>query len=162
MTEQPSNRGSRRVSTSDDIEVGTYLEIAQADRTTGSKPPVDDRMQTVVIMDFGSQYSRLIARRIRELNTYCEILPHDAGSEILETQDVIGIILSGGPNSVYESGAPMAPSWVYEAGVPLLGICYGMQLIAHQLGGTVEPGTQREFGHAVIHKEAQDNVLFEG
>ena len=162
MTEQPTNRGSRRVSTSDDIEVGTYLEIAQADRTTGSKPPVDDRMQTVVIMDFGSQYSRLIARRIRELNTYCEILPHDAGSEILETQDVIGIILSGGPNSVYESGAPMAPSWVYEAGVPLLGICYGMQLIAHQLGGTVEPGTQREYGHAVIHKDGQDNVLFEG
>ena len=162
MTEQPTNRGSRRVSTSDDIEVGTYLEIAQADRTTGSKPPVDDRMQTVVIMDFGSQYSRLIARRIRELNTYCEILPHDAGSEILETQDVIGIILSGGPNSVYEPGAPMAPSWVYEAGVPLLGICYGMQLIAHQLGGTVEPGTQREYGHAVIHKDGQDNVLFEG
>ena len=118
MTEQPINSGSRRVSTSDDIEVGTYLEIAQADRTTGSTPPVDDRMQTIVIMDFGSQYSRLIARRIRELNTYCEILPHDAGSEILDTQDVIGIILSGGPNSVYESGAPMAPSWVYEAGVP--------------------------------------------
>ena len=97
MTEQPPNRESRRVSTSDDIEVGTYLEIAQADRTTGSNPPVDDRMQTVVIMDFGSQYSRLIARRIRELNTYCEILPHDAGSEILQAQDVIGIILSGVP-----------------------------------------------------------------
>ncbi|NQW21089.1 MAG: glutamine-hydrolyzing GMP synthase [Chloroflexi bacterium] len=123
---------------------------------------MDERMKTIVILDFGSQYSRLIARRVRESNTYCEIVPHDASDSILKEQDVIGIILSGGPNSVYEANAPMAPMWVYDAGVPVLGICYGMQLIAHQLGGKVEPGIEREYGHAVIHKDGQDNVLFEG
>ncbi len=123
MTEHPVEESSRRVSTSDDIEVGTYLEIAQADRTTGVNPPVDIRTKTIVIIDFGSQYSRLIARRVRESNTYCEIVPHDAGSEILNEQDVIGVILSGGPNSVYEEGAPMAQAWVYDAVVPVLGIC---------------------------------------
>ena len=162
MTEHPTDETSRRVSTSDDIEVGTYLEIAQADRATGANPPVDIRWKTIVIVDFGSQYSRLIARRVRESNTYCEIIPHDAGNEILHEQDVIGVILSGGPNSVYEEGAPMAPAWVFDAGVPVLGICYGMQLIAHQLGGKVEPGTEHEYGHAVIHKDGRDNILFEG
>jgi GMP synthase (glutamine-hydrolysing) len=162
MTERPTDDTSRRVSTSDDIEVATYLEIAQADRTTGVNPPVDIRTKTIVIIDFGSQYSRLIARRVRESNTYCEIIPHDAGSEILTKQDVIGVILSGGPSSVYEEGAPMAQAWVYDAGVPVLGICYGMQLMAHQLGGKVEAGTEHEYGHAVIHKDGQNNPLFEG
>ena len=128
MSERPTEDSSNRVSTSDDIEVGTYLEIAQADRATGDTPPTDDRMKTIVIIDFGSQYSRLIARRVRESNTYCEIISHDADNEILDRQDVIGVILSGGPNSVYEAGAPMAPTWVFDAGVPILGICYGMQL----------------------------------
>ena len=163
MIENPPNDdSSSRVSTSDDIEVGTYLEIAQADRAQGSNSSVDERMKTIVILDFGSQYSRLIARRVRESNTYCELVPHDAGPEILKEQDVIGIILSGGPNSVYEDDSPMAPTWVYDAGVPILGICYGMQLIAHQLGGTVARGTEREYGHAVVHKEGQDNKLFDG
>ena len=162
MTGQPTDGTSRRVSTSDDIEVGTYLEIAQADRTTGVNPPVDIKTKAIIIIDFGAQYSRLIARRVRESNTYCEIIPYDAGSEILNEQDVIGVILSGGPNSVYEDGAPMAPAWVFDAGVPILGICYGMQLIAHQLGGKVESVTEREYGHAVIHKDGQGNVLFEG
>jgi GMP synthase (glutamine-hydrolysing) len=163
MIENPPNDdSSSRVSTSDDIEVGTYLEIAQADRAQGSNSSIDERMKTIVILDFGSQYSRLIARRVREANTYCELVPHDAGPEILEDQDVVGIILSGGPNSVYEDDAPMAPTWVYDAGVPILGICYGMQLIAHQLGGTVARGTEREYGHAVVHKDGQDNILFNG
>ncbi|MDA1278753.1 MAG: glutamine-hydrolyzing GMP synthase [Chloroflexi bacterium] len=162
MTEHSSGESSRRVATSDDIEVGTYLEIAQADRTIGVNPPIGVRTQTIVIVDFGSQYSRLIARRVRESNTYCEIIPHDAGDEILNEQDVIGVILSGGPNSVYEPGAPMAPAWVYEAGVPVLGICYGMQLMAHQLGGKVHAGTEREYGHAVIHKDGKHNILFNG
>ena len=162
MPENPSDETSGRVSTSDDIEVGTYLEIAQADRVTGENPPIDERMKTIVILDFGSQYSRLIARRIREANTYCEIISHDASSEILDEQDVIGVILSGGPNSVYEEGAPMAPTWVFDSGVPILGICYGMQLLAHQLGGKVAPGTEREYGHAIVHKDGQDNTLFEG
>ena len=163
MIENPPNDDpSSRVSTSDDIEVGTYLEIAQADRVHGSNPSVDERMKTIVIIDFGSQYSRLIARRVRELNTYCEVIAHDAGREILDDQDVIGVILSGDPNSVYEDDAPLAPTWVFEAGVPVLGICYGMQLLAHQLGGKVEPGTEREYGHAVVHKDGHDNILFDG
>ena len=162
MTGKPTDGTSRRVSTSDDIEVGTYLEIAQADRTSGVNPPVDVKTKAIIIIDFGAQYSRLIARRVRESNTYCEIIPYDAGSEILDEQDVIGVILSGGPNSVYEDGAPMAPAWVFDAGVPILGICYGMQLIAHQLGGKVESVTEREYGHTVIHKDGQGNVLLEG
>ncbi len=164
MTENPTptNESAGRVSTSDDIEVGTYLEIAQADRVTGDNPPIAERMKTIVILDFGSQYSRLIARRVRESNTYCEIITHDDGNEILNEQDVIGVILSGGPNSVYADGAPMAPTWVFDAGVPILGICYGMQLLAHQLGGKVESGTEREYGHAVVHKDGPDNILFRG
>ncbi len=163
MIENPPNDdSSSRVSTSDDIELGTYLEIAQADRAQGSNSSVEERMKTIVILDFGSQYSRLIARRVRESNTYCELVPHDAGPGILKEQDVVGIILSGGPNSVYEDDSPMAPTWVYDAGVPILGICYGMQLIAHQLGGTVARGTEREYGHAVVHKDGQYNKLFDG
>ena len=162
MIEYPNDESSNRVSTSDDIEVGTYLEIAQAERVSGNNPPIDERMKTIVIIDFGSQYSRLIARRIREANTYCEIVSHDSSGEILDNQDVIGVILSGGPNSVYEQGAPMAPTWVYKAGVPVLGICYGMQLLAHQLGGKVARCTEREYGHAVVHKDGPDNVLFAG
>jgi GMP synthase (glutamine-hydrolysing) len=162
MAQNPTDDSSRRVSTSDDVEVGTYLEIAQADQVAGGNPQVDERMKTIVIIDFGSQYSRLIARRVRESNTFCEVIPHDAGPEILDDQDVIGIILSGGPNSVYDGDAPMAPTWVFEAGVPVLGICYGMGLLAHQLGGKVEAGTEREYGHAVVHKDGPENILFDG
>lgn len=161
-TEQPSHR----VSVTGDIEVGTYLEIAEG----GVRHDVDDahigsetvRNPTIVIVDFGSQYSRLIARRVREQNVYSEIVAHDAGPDVLHEQDVIGIILSGGPNSVYDDGAPMAPPWVFDAGVPVLGICYGMQLLAHQLGGRVESGRAREYGHAVLHLNGAQHDLFAG
>ncbi len=153
---------SARVATSDDIEVGTYLEIAQQEPPKGQHENVPIRTETIVILDFGSQYSRLIARRIRESNVFCEIIPWDAPPDILNEQDVKGIVLSGGPNSVYGEGAPLAPTWVFDAGVPILGICYGMQLLAHQLGGKVEPGVQREYGHAVIHKDGQGVDLLEG
>ncbi|MDA0232987.1 MAG: glutamine-hydrolyzing GMP synthase [Chloroflexi bacterium] len=151
-----------RVATSDDIEVGTYLEIAQRQPPKGQHENVPLRTETIIILDFGSQYSRLIARRIRETNVYCEIIPWDAPPDVLSEQDVKGIVLSGGPNSVYETGAPLAPAWVFDAGVPILGICYGMQLLAHQLGGKVEPGLHREYGHAVIHKDGQNIQLLEG
>ncbi len=166
MTKQSDNQPSHRVATSGDIEVATYLEIAQREKLEASRaesaPPKPARVETIVIIDFGSQYSRLIARRVREANVFCEIIPYTAGSEILHEQDVKGVILSGGPASVYEAGAPMAPGWVYSAGVPVLGICYGMQLLAHQLGGKVAPGITREYGHAVIHKDGQDNPLLQG
>jgi GMP synthase (glutamine-hydrolysing) len=117
--------------------------------------------ETIVVLDFGSQYSMLIARRIRELNTYCELLPWNTPRERLAGHDVKGIILSGGPNSVYDEDAPRAPAWVFEAGVPVLGICYGMQLIAHQLGGRVGPSLEREYGPARVEVLA-DTPLFEG
>ena len=153
---------SARVATSDDIEVGTYLEIAQRQRPSGDRDAVAVRTETIVIMDFGAQYTRLIARRVRESNVYCEIIPWSAGPEILDDQDVKGIIFSGGPESVYEDGAPMAPAWVFDAGVPILGICYGMQLLAHQLGGKVLAGQHREYGQAVIHRDGKDAGLLEG
>ena len=156
------SQGSSRVATSDDIEVGTYLEIAQKETLTGDRGNVPLRTETIVILDFGSQYSRLIARRIREANVYCEIIPWNAPPDIMNEQDVKGIVLSGGPNSVYEDGAPLAPAWVFDAKVPVLGICYGMQLLAHQLGGKVAAGLHREYGHSVIHKDGQNIDLLEG
>ena len=156
---------TRRVSTSDDIEVSTYLGIASA--LQGEQPapveasPVSGR-ETIIILDFGSQYSMLIARRIRECHVYCEILPSDTSWEKIESLNPKGFILSGGPASVYTPGAPLAPNYVFEKGLPVLGICYGMQAIAHQLGGTVAPGEKREYGHSVLHTDMDDCPLFEG
>ena len=117
--------------------------------------------ETILVLDFGSQYSMLIARRVRELNTYCELIPWDTPADRIAGMDVRGIILSGGPASVYESGAPQAPRWVFESGLPILGICYGMQLLAHQLGGKVAPGGEREYGPAtIIHSDS--TPLLEG
>ena len=120
--------------------------LTEAESTTTSRSP----HAAIVVVDFGSQYSMLIARRIRELNTYCEVIPHDAEASVLDHLDVRGFVLSGGPNSVYEPDAPRAAGWVFDSGLPVLGICYGMQLMADQLGGTVGPGREREFGPATI------------
>ncbi len=120
--------------------------LTEAESTTTSRSP----HAAIVVVDFGSQYSMLIARRIRELNTYCEVIPYDAEASVLDHLDVRGFVLSGGPNSVYEPDAPRAAGWVFDSGLPVLGICYGMQLMADQLGGTVGPGREREFGPATI------------
>jgi len=114
---------------------------------------------TIVVLDFGSQFSMLIARRVRELNTYCEMLPYDAPRERIAGQDVRGVILSGGPNSVYEEDAPRAPEWVWDLGVPVLGICYGMQLMAQHLGGVVAPGREREYGPATVVRTKEVPLL---
>ncbi len=157
---------SHRVATSGDVEVSTYLEIAQ-EREGAHGPGVADRSperpgaEAIAVVDFGSQYSRLIARRVREQNVYCVLVPPDASREAVAGLDLKGIILSGGPASVYEEGAPLAQPWIFDAGVPVLGICYGMQLVAHQLGGTVARAAQREYGFAVIHRN-DPSVLFEG
>ena len=156
---------SHRISASDDVEVSAYLEIAKELRgeqlTLEPKIPPSKR-ETIVVVDFGSQYSMLIARRVRECHVYCELVPYDAPRERIASLDLKGFILSGGPASVYNSGAPLAPSYVYESCLPILGICYGMQAIVHQLGGLVSSGAKREYGHAVLHISNEDCPLFAG
>jgi len=107
-------------------------------------------MDKILILDFGSQYTQLIARRVREAEVYSELHGWDMDAEAIRAFAPSGIILSGGPNSVYDAETPIAPSVVFELGVPVLGICYGMQTMASQLGGAVETGQAREFGHAEI------------
>ncbi|MEE8524057.1 MAG: glutamine-hydrolyzing GMP synthase, partial [Thermoanaerobaculia bacterium] len=117
--------------------------------------------QTVLILDFGGQYTQLIARRVREHGVYCEIYPFDLAIEKIEDRQPIGIILSGGPESVFAAGAPRADKHLYELGIPTLAICYGMQLIAQHLGGTVEKAVRREYGRAEI-EVSHSATLFAG
>ncbi len=106
---------------------------------------------TLVVLDFGSQYAQLIARRVREQGVYCELLPWNAPAEQVLALNPKGFILSGGPASVYEANAPQVPDYVWRSGVPVLGICYGMQALTHALGGKVAPAPQREYGPATLH-----------
>jgi GMP synthase (glutamine-hydrolysing) len=158
---------THRVATSDDVEVGTYLEIAEAQTShdvperqpsTAATPDRD----AVAVIDFGSQYSQLIARRVREHHVYCELVPHDAPRERLQALRPKGFILSGGPASVYSPDAPLIPTHVLDSGRPILGICYGMQALAYQLGGEVEPSTRREYGPAVLRVSEPVAAIFSG
>ena len=106
--------------------------------------------EKVLILDFGSQYTQLIARRVREERVYCEIHPHHVSLETVRAFDPKGIILSGGPSSVLDEGAPTVDPGIFELGVPVLGICYGLQLVCHLLGGKVAPGHTREYGPATL------------
>ncbi|TXI80505.1 MAG: glutamine-hydrolyzing GMP synthase [Crocinitomicaceae bacterium] len=115
--------------------------------------------QKILILDFGSQYTQLIARRVRETNVYCELHPYDINPDLIQEFSPKGIILSGGPASVTEDETPRAPQIVFELGVPVLGICYGMQTMAAQLGGTVDNALVREFGYAEI-QTTQHGALF--
>ena len=115
----------------------------------------------ILIVDFGSQVTQLIARRVREEKVYCEIVPFQKADEAFKALRPKGVILSGGPSSVLDQGAPLAPPAIYEAGVPVLGICYGEQAMAAQLGGVVEGGHHREFGRAEV-LVTEETDLFEG
>jgi GMP synthase (glutamine-hydrolysing) len=116
-------------------------------------------MDKILILDFGSQYTQLIARRVREMHVYSELHSYDMSEEDIKAFNPKGIILSGGPNSVYESDTPMAPPIIFELGIPVLGICYGMQTMAAQLGGKVEHAHMREFGYAEIRAHNHSPLL---
>lgn len=117
---------------------------------------------TIIILDYGSQYSQLIARRVREANVYCELYSWRTAPQVILDHKPKGFILSGGPNSVYDQGAPTLPEYVLESGSPMLGICYGMQLLTARLGGRVAGSAKREYGPAVLRVDAVDNPLFTG
>jgi len=117
------------------------------------------KFETVVILDFGGQYTQLIGRRIREANVYTEIVPFNTPAEQIKTQHPKGVILSGGPASVYEAGAPTSDPAIFKIGVPILGICYGMQLIGKELGGKVEPANRREYGSREIQTVNSSSLL---
>ncbi|NPV85738.1 MAG: glutamine-hydrolyzing GMP synthase [Anaerolineae bacterium] len=119
-------------------------------------------MDSIAILDYGSQYTQLIARRVREMQVYCELFAWDTPRQRVEALRPIGYILSGGPSSVYEPDAPSLPDYVLESGVPILGICYGMQLLTHTLGGRVAPSGKREYGHAEITTLHPNPLLPEG
>jgi len=115
--------------------------------------------EKILVLDFGSQYTQLIGRRIREANVYSEVAPFSTPLEVIQRQQPKGIILSGGPDSVYEQGAPACDPRVFDLGIPILGVCYGMQLLAKELGGKVAPGAEREFGSREIESTAASCLL---
>ncbi len=139
------------------------MPTAHAHRTDReTAPPRSHRAhEKILILDFGAQYSQLIARRVREAKVYCELHPWDASDAFVRDFGASGVILSGGPASVYEDATPKAPAAVFELGVPVLGICYGMQTMAAQLGGGVESSGVREFGYAEVRARGHSE-LFKG
>jgi GMP synthase (glutamine-hydrolysing) len=174
---EPADAG-HRVLAPDDAEVEAYLETALNAPEPARRP--DDRPapgptgatgglggsapsqpDTVVVLDFGSQYAQLIARRIRELDVYSELLPFDTPWPEIERRRPKAVILSGGPASVYDPGAPRPDPSIWRGDVPVLGICYGLQLMAHELGGDVAPAAKREYGPATVTITTEDG-LFQG
>jgi len=122
----------------------------------------DIHNEKILILDFGSQYTQLIARRVREAHVYCELHPYDMELTAIKAFNAKGIILSGGPKSVYEQGAPEIAEQLFELGIPVLGICYGMQLMSRHFGGEVVPAGKREYGHADLHAIGCPGPLFDG
>ena len=118
--------------------------------------------QSIVVLDFGAQYSQLIARRIREQKIFSVVLPFNASLEEIRSYHPLGIILSGGPSSVYDKDAPLADKSVFDLGIPVLGICYGLQFMVYALGGKVRSAAKREYGHAKVEIQQADSELFRG
>ena len=139
-----SNAKKQKISNADDIMVEIH-----------NSAQLHSNRKQIAILDFGSQYSHLIARRVRELNVFCELYSCLVTAKTLESSHVIGIIFSGGPSSVYEEGSPHVDASVWEMikknNIPVLGICYGMQEIAHHYGGKVSPSSEREYGRAMLN-----------
>src|SRR5207249_5681728 len=124
-----------------------------------SRPANRASLDKILILDFGSQVTQLIARRVRESGVYCELHPHDVDADFVRSFNPRGVILSGSHASVTEEETARAPQAVFELGVPVLGICYGMQTMAHQLGGKVESGHKREFGSASVRARGHTRLL---
>ena len=122
---------------------------------------MENKQELVIVVDFGGQYNQLIARRVRECNVYCEVVPFNKALTAIEEKQPKGIIFTGGPNSVYGEGAPQIERRIFELGIPVLGLCYGMQLMAHTLGGKVEAADKREFGKTETHFDTSA-ALFKG
>ena len=120
-------------------------------------PAPEDR--PVLVLDFGGQYSQLIARRVREARVYSELVSHRLGADEIRARNPVALVLSGGPASVYAEGAPLADPAVFELGVPTLGICYGMQLMARELGGAVESNDVSEYGKADVELDGGGGAL---
>jgi len=157
---EAANAG-HRVLAPDDAEVEAYLEQAlHAPPPQRVETEAAEQPDTVAVLDFGSQFAQLIARRVRELNVYSELLPHDTPMAELERRGVKAVILSGGPSSVYDDDAPRADPALWSGRIPVLGICYGLQLMAHELGGEVVPSKRREYGPATV--SLTDGDLFAG
>ena len=143
------------------------MDGLQFESWTWYSPPCFLPSPQVAILDFGSQYSHLIARRVRELHVYCELYSCLVSADELAEHEIVAVILSGGPSSVYDEGAPhVAPEvWklIDDRKIPVLGICYGMQELAHVFGGEVMPGQKHEYGKAMVKRvEGCNSVLFEG
>ena len=159
---EPANAG-HRVLAPDDAEVEAYLEqalhVAPPARPAEEGAPAQP--DTVIVLDFGGQTAQLITRRIRELHVYSELLPHDTPWAEIERRRPKAIILSGGPASVYDEDAPHPDPAVWSGRIPVLGICYGVQLMAHELGGEVLPSARREYGPASVTITSEDG-LFRG
>ncbi len=155
---EQANAG-HRVLAPDDAEVEAYLEQALNAPPAARAEEAPEGPDTIVILDFGSQFAQLIARRVRELNVYSELLPHDTPWSEIERRHPKGIILSGGPSSVYDPDAPRADAGLWSGRIPVLGICYGLQLMAHELGGEVVPSAKREYGPASVQVTRADGLF---
>src|SRR6478672_5967517 len=142
-----------------------FSSMTDGSSATPASAPVEERPQPpvateeVVVLDYGGQYSQLIARRVRELGVFSELLPHHAGVEAVAKRKPKGLILSGGPASVYADGAPHLDPALLELGIPVLGICYGMQLLATKLGGRVEGAEVGEFGRSKLTVHEHGRLL---
>ena len=163
MTEKSSALTKGQVSITGDREAPSRSRVVKRARNlleSIQEPKPHD--ESILIVDFGSQYSRLIARRVRECHVYSEIITVDTPLDYVNSLNPKGFIFSGGPASVYDKDAPMPPAHIYERGLPILGICYGMQVMSHQLGGKVAPAEKREYGHSLLHQSVPEHPLFSG
>ena len=134
-------------------------QIAAMTSTATASVAQELSAERVLVLDFGSQYAQLIARRVREQQVYCEIVRHDIDVKAIEARNPTGIILSGGPASVNEEGAPRCDAKLFHLGIPVLGICYGMQLACDELGGKVESAPAREYGRSNLNVTTPDSLL---